>query len=57
MRRTAFRLSGSCGAVGALASNGVAPLATLAMAVPFGIGQLLMAFVLYRATGAQHGEE
>lgn len=43
--------------LGALALSGVAPLAPLVMAVPFGIGQLLMAFVLYRATGAQHDEE
>lgn len=43
--------------LGALALSGVAPLAPLVMAIPFGIGQLLMAFVLYRATGAQHDEE
>jgi hypothetical protein len=39
-----------------LALNGAAPLSPLAMAIPFGVGQLLMAFVLYRATGG-HDEE
>lgn len=34
-----------------------APLASLAMAIPFGAGQFLMAFVLYRATGGDDGEE
>jgi len=29
----------------------------LVMAVPFGVGQLMMAFVLYRATGGGDGEE
>jgi hypothetical protein len=43
--------------LGALALSSVAPLAPLVMAIPFGIGQLLMAFVLYRATGAHHDEE
>ena len=41
----------------ALALGGSAPYSPLAMAVPFGIGQLLMAFVLYRATGAGDGEK
>jgi len=27
------------------------------MGVPFGVGQLMMAVVLYRATGEQDGEE
>ena len=34
-----------------------APFSPLAMALPFGIGQLLMAFVIYRATGGHDGEE
>ena len=34
-----------------------APFAALAMAIPFGAGQLLMAFVLYRATGGDDGED
>jgi hypothetical protein len=38
----------------AIGSGAYSPLA---MAVPFGIGQLLMAFMLYRATGADDGEE
>jgi hypothetical protein len=33
------------------------PLSPLAMAIPFGVGQLMMAFVLYRATGGGDGEE
>jgi hypothetical protein len=33
------------------------PFAALAMAIPFGAGQFLMAFVLYRATGGGDGEE
>jgi|SRR5882724_10452955 len=41
----------------ALALSGVAPFSPLAMAVPFGAGQLLMAFVLYRATGGHDDEE
>jgi hypothetical protein len=41
----------------ALALSSAAPLSPLAMAVPFGVGQLLMAFVLYRATGGQDAEE
>jgi len=41
----------------ALALSATMPLSTLVMAVPFGIGQLLMAFVLYRATGEHDGEE
>ena len=40
-----------------LALAASAPFAALAMAVPFGAGQLLMAFVLYRATGGDDGEE
>jgi hypothetical protein len=32
-------------------------LSPLAMAIPFGIGQFLMAFVLYRATGGHDGED
>jgi hypothetical protein len=39
-----------------LALSGSAPFSPLAMAVPFGIGQLLMAFVIYRATG-EHDEQ
>lgn len=34
-----------------------APFAALAMAVPFGGGQFLMAAVLYRATGGDDGED
>jgi len=34
-----------------------APFSPLAMAIPFGAGQLLMAAVLYRATGGDDGEE
>jgi len=41
----------------ALAISGTAPFSPLAMAIPFGAGQLLMAFVLYRATEANDGEE
>ncbi len=40
-----------------LAFAASAPYAPLAMAIPFGIGQFLMAFVLYRATGGHDGEE
>ena len=40
-----------------LALAGSAPFAALAMAIPFGAGQFLMAFVLYRATGGDDGEE
>lgn len=40
-----------------LALANAAPFSPLAMAVPFGIGQFLMAFVLYRATGGGDGEE
>ena len=32
------------------------PLSPYAMAIPFGVGQLMMAFVLYRATGASYAE-
>jgi hypothetical protein len=41
----------------ALALASAAPFSPLAMAVPFGVGQFLMAFVLYRATGGDDGEE
>ena len=40
-----------------LALANAAPFSPLAMAIPFGVGQLLMAFVLYRATGGDDGEE
>lgn len=40
-----------------LVFSGAAPFSPLAMAVPFGVGQFLMAFVLYRATGGDDGEE
>jgi len=40
-----------------LAASGNAPFSPLAMAIPFGVGQFLMAFVLYRATGGDDGEE
>jgi hypothetical protein len=40
-----------------LALSDVAPLSPLVMAIPFGAGQLLMAFVLYRATEGDDGEE
>jgi hypothetical protein len=40
-----------------LAFSASAPFSPLAMAVPFGIGQFLMAFVLWRATGAHDGED
>jgi hypothetical protein len=40
-----------------VALSGTMPLSPLVMAVPFGVGQLMMAFVLYRATGAGDGEE
>jgi hypothetical protein len=40
-----------------LALSSGAPFSALAMAIPFGAGQLLMAFVLYRATGGGDGEE
>ena len=40
-----------------LALSGDAPFSALAMAIPFGIGQFLMAFVLYRATGGHDGED
>jgi hypothetical protein len=40
-----------------LAISGAAPFSPLAMAFPFGAGQLLMAFVLYRATGEHDDEE
>src|SRR5438046_368026 len=39
-----------------LAAGSSAPYSPLAMALPFGIGQFLMAFVLYRATGGHDGE-
>jgi hypothetical protein len=40
-----------------LALSGAAPFSALAMAIPFGIGQLLMAFMVYRATGEHDGED
>ena len=40
-----------------LALANAAPLSPLAMAIPFSIGQFLMAFVLYRATGGDDGED
>jgi hypothetical protein len=40
-----------------LALANAAPFSPLAMAIPFGIGQFMMAFVLYRATGDGDGEE
>ena len=40
-----------------LALSGNASFSALAMAIPFGVGQLLMAFVLYRATGGPDGED
>jgi hypothetical protein len=40
-----------------LALSSVVPLSPLVMAIPFGAGQLLMAFVLYRATEGGDGEE
>ena len=40
-----------------LAIGAGAPFSPLAMAIPFGIGQFLMAFVLYRATGGHDGED
>jgi len=39
-----------------LAFANAAPFSPLAMAIPFGAGQFLMAFVLYRATGGHDGE-
>jgi hypothetical protein len=40
-----------------LALSSGAPFSPLAMALPFGIGQLLMAFTIYRATGEHDGED
>jgi hypothetical protein len=40
-----------------LALANAAPFSPLAMAIPFSIGQFLMAFVLYRATGGDDGED
>ena len=40
-----------------LALASAAPFSPLAMAIPFSVGQFLMAFVLYRATGEHDGEE
>jgi hypothetical protein len=40
-----------------LACAQAAPFSPLAMAIPFGAGQFLMAFVLYRATGGNDGED
>ena len=39
-----------------LAVSSSAPFSPLAMAVPFGIGQFLMAFVIWRATGEHDGQ-
>jgi len=41
----------------ALALGSDAPFSPLAMAIPFGAGQFLMAFVLFSATGGDDGEE
>lgn len=41
----------------ALAFGATAPFSPSAMALPFGVGQLLMAFVIWRATGEHDGEE
>ncbi len=40
-----------------LATGRDTPFSPLAMAIPFGVGQLLMAFMIYRATGGDDGEE
>ena len=40
----------------ALALSAAMPFSPFVMAVPFGIGQLTMAFVLYRATGESDEE-
>jgi hypothetical protein len=40
-----------------LAVSAGTPFSPLAMALPFGIGQFLMAFVLYRATGENDDED
>jgi hypothetical protein len=40
-----------------LALADAAPFSPLAMAIPFGAGQFLMALMLYRATGGDDGEE
>ena len=40
-----------------MALSNARPLSCLVMAIPFGIGQLMMAFVLYRATGDHDGEK
>ena len=40
-----------------LALSASAPFSPLAMAVPFGVGQFLMAFVLWRATGEHDGQD
>jgi hypothetical protein len=40
-----------------LALAGTAPFSPLAMALPFGIGQFMMAFVVWRATGENDGDE
>ena len=39
-----------------LSLSSAAPCSPLAMAIPFGVGQFLMAFMLYRATGESGGE-
>ena len=41
----------------ALALANAAPFSPLAMAIPFSVGQFLMAFVLYRATGDHDGQD
>ena len=40
-----------------LAFGASTPFSALAMALPFGIGQMLMAFVIWRATGEHDGED
>jgi hypothetical protein len=40
-----------------LALSSGAPFSAVAMALPFGVGQLMMAFVIWRATGEHDGEE
>ena len=43
--------------LGSLALAEAAPFSPLAMAIPFGVGQFLMALVLFRATGDHDGQE
>jgi len=40
-----------------VALSDTAPFSPLVMAIPFGVGQLMMAYVLYSATGGRDGEE